>query len=52
MKLLKTSEIDLADIRQLAQESTSLRVLEDLELDWVGGGDGPMWDNSNPPPTP
>jgi hypothetical protein len=38
----------IAEVRAAAR--AGLRVLDELELDWVGGGDGPNWDNSPPPP--
>jgi len=37
----------LNDVRTAAD--SGLRVLAELELDFVGGGDGPLWDNGTPP---
>jgi hypothetical protein len=42
-----TRELDA--LRTAAAES-SLRILQDLELGWVSGGDpSPTWDGSTPP---
>ena len=46
--------LELSQLRAAAAAPQGgLRVLEDLELGWIGGGDGyPNWDNGTPPPGP